>query len=667
MATQWTPYTDDVRLGECSLMSMETHFYEMSRLSPPRQYPLTFSPLGQGFNSYVQETRVNGAVLIKKIERPRKNKVAGKLVTTSRPSSHSPASRDSTTDPSNEVADRDAALSPQSTQRDPGSRRDVSKSEVIGAAIEMHKNGLLDQDAATRLLDLVTSVGGREPEGVAQANCIASIADTKETDLSDEDPRPWSCGFPMWSRKSEKAKSKSPKSGKALDPPASARTFPCNLEQPDDMGNQRVTFISKEVTDQKEINKILGFSSSASVKSGNIGGDAGGSYDCGDDIKEADMTFVVHVRVTNESLDYDETMEFQPIETMAKRLRLDGEKADVEFTKVYGDCFISDFTTGGELFAIIHITTHNKEDTMKIRLHASAQLSPPASPANIGVEMASSEEASSLLKDTETSINLVWRGGGEVKIPHVNWDIPTLMQVANAFPTLVSRSHAKIGAIITPYTSLRSYQEWRINGGLQELTLDYSHCEAFADVLWSEYSDYRDIAADLDSIISAPDEWISAKTQNEDNYAAIVPSPIAKEDLLDPAADTVVGRFLEQGAGEVDSYQLGAKSVRPTVRLATKRPNNAEFNPLDTNPIAVREYEALREARRFCTQAMSKIQRKVRQIEIDPTTAEVFDNYPCPARVRARLPCPKGGDIFDYSDRDQMISAEISVSRSLVY
>ena len=70
------------------------------------------------------------------------------------------------------------------------------------------------------------------------------------------------------------------------------------------------------------------------------------------EIKQADVNYLIHVKVTNQRLIADNVTEFCPIDYIEPG----------RFTEIYGDCFISGFIEGGEFDAIVSITT---EDTMK--------------------------------------------------------------------------------------------------------------------------------------------------------------------------------------------------------------------------------------------------------------------------------------------------------------
>lgn len=76
-------------------------------------------------------------------------------------------------------------------------------------------------------------------------------------------------------------------------------------------------------------------------------------------IKESDVSFLIHVKVTNQVV-YDNTLtKFNPIAELKGR----------PVTDVYGDCFISGFQEGGEFTAVISIKAREraKADSIKAK------------------------------------------------------------------------------------------------------------------------------------------------------------------------------------------------------------------------------------------------------------------------------------------------------------
>lgn len=96
---------------------------------------------------------------------------------------------------------------------------------------------------------------------------------------------------------------------------------------------------------------------------------------------------------------------------------------------------------------------------MKEALDVSLNLGP--SPLSVGAGEQFDKLHSQALRDTAMTISVNWSGGGEVKKPGVAWTLQSVIQVANAFPTMVAQCPAKVSAILTRYTSLRSFQVFR--------------------------------------------------------------------------------------------------------------------------------------------------------------------------------------------------------------
>jgi hypothetical protein len=149
------------------------------------------------------------------------------------------------------------------------------------------------------------------------------------------------------------------------------------------------------------------------------------------------------------------------------------------FTKAYGDCFISggcpsllltsgpswrgvDFVEGGELSAVISIKVADESKITAVSLAASASLAVGPSPLSVGGGAKFDKSHEAVLADTEISISVNWVGGGEIKkrksrlgcresgdscwlflLADVQWTLPNLVLIANAFPSLVARNYTK--------------------------------------------------------------------------------------------------------------------------------------------------------------------------------------------------------------------------------
>lgn len=164
---------------------------------------------------------------------------------------------------------------------------------------------------------------------------------------------------------------------------------------------------------------------------------------------------------------------------------------------------------------------------MKEALDVSLNLGP--SPLSVGAGEQFDKVHSQALRDTAMTISVNWSGGGEVKSPGVAWTLQSVIQVANAFPTMVAQCPAKISAILTRYTSLRSFQIFRykqikiekeqeaikkkedLKQGAQpvqppnakvyktrerlwsskNLILNYAPCSIYTADLWDAYMEYK--------------------------------------------------------------------------------------------------------------------------------------------------------------------------------
>lgn len=169
----------------------------------------------------------------------------------------------------------------------------------------------------------------------------------------------------------------------------------------------------------------MNISAAHSIKYGVIG--SSGSFVDFDKFTDSDLNFFISVKVTNQSISVKDGLVFQGLSTVNSEM----------FRSVFGDCFISGFLEGGELNALVSIKVLNKDKltTVKaewicplllvcrffaVRAHA-AQFSNRAdialsvgaadikAPADVGIAK------SDLLSQTETTIQVGWSGGGDIK------------------------------------------------------------------------------------------------------------------------------------------------------------------------------------------------------------------------------------------------------------
>ncbi|KAF2092679.1 hypothetical protein NA57DRAFT_49839, partial [Rhizodiscina lignyota] len=211
---------------------------------------------------------------------------------------------------------------------------------------------------------------------------------------------------------------------------------------------QSVTYSTRAIDNLSEVMDALNISAAASIKYGTIHGNASAAFVNEGKVLESQLNYVVSVKVNNAGKDESESLEFVPI---------DGLPAG-RFTEVYGDCFISGFLKGGEFSAVISISVHDKSKLSRVKQALDVQLAVGPSLVSVGGRESFEKDNQELLEGTEITISVNWIGGGEIKKPEVPWTIPTVVSVANTFPSMVARCSARTTAILMSYTALKSFQ-----------------------------------------------------------------------------------------------------------------------------------------------------------------------------------------------------------------
>jgi hypothetical protein len=247
--------------------------------------------------------------------------------------------------------------------------------------------------------------------------------------------------------------------GGALDVVTATKgELPFEIVGPAPTTSQSVTYSTRAIENVSDIMDALNISTSMSIKYGTIHGNGNASFVNENKVLDSELNYIVSVTVNNDAQSPAEEMEFQDI----PGLPLD------RFTEVYGDTFVSGFTEGGEFNAVISIKLNDKSKYRSVKQAVDVQLAVGPPTLEIGASEAIAKEHSEALKNTEISISVNWVGGGEIKKPSVPWTIQSVVAVANAFPSMAARSSARTQAILTRYTSLRSFQTWKWSRLLEE-------------------------------------------------------------------------------------------------------------------------------------------------------------------------------------------------------
>ena len=276
---------------------------------------------------------------------------------------------------------------------------------------------------------------------------------------------------------------------------------------------QIVTYSSRMVDNVSDIVEALNISTSASIKYGTIKGAGNSSIVNENKVNQSDLNYIVTVKVTNETSPVQDKMTFNPI------AELDNKR----FTDVFGDCFISGFTEGGEFSAIVSIKVSDKSKVSAVKAAAEAEIAIAAAPGlSVGTKNALDKHSSDVWDDTETTISVNWAGGGNIKPPEEKWDLKTVVDVATRFPHLVQTCAQRTSAILTRYTSLRSFNEVNARNPEEDkfVILDYDLCSLYTQDLFSAFLAYKNIWADLSDMLKFTDRY-QEREQGQD-----VPDPI---------------------------------------------------------------------------------------------------------------------------------------------
>ena len=160
---------------------------------------------------------------------------------------------------------------------------------------------------------------------------------------------------------------------------------------------------------------------------------------------------------------------------------------------------------GGQFSAVISVDVHDKSKLRSVKQGIDVALAVGPAPVTVGAQEAVDKEHRELLQDTEITISVNWSGGGEIKRPDVPWSLSSVVQVANAFPSMIARCSAKTSAVLTKYTSLRSFQSWRYQMGQKdpkwlekELILNYTPCQLYTNDLFNALMAYKKLWKRID-------------------------------------------------------------------------------------------------------------------------------------------------------------------------
>ncbi|KAF7344070.1 hypothetical protein MVEN_01696600 [Mycena venus] len=383
--------------------------------------------------------------------------------------------------------------------------------------------------------------------------------------------------------------------------------------------SQVVTWSAKFVDRISEVTDSMNISGSLEIKCDAIGGGGGASAHFIDSnkFKESDLNYFIQVKVTNEQLVAHDVTEFCPITDVSA----------ADFTRVYGDSFISGFIEGGEFNALVSIKLKDRSKAKEIGGQLKIELDLKAASVKGTAE--------------GTFLGLV---GGDIKDESVtDWTFATLKAVAMEFPEHVMACPMRTNAILTKYTSLKSFHEKTLKGS----PLDYENAGVYSSALLDAYMDFKvmwrniqmaawEVEQGQSYLIAKPNlpEFSEMATEAQKHYMA--QTARYQKLLTGPAAES------ETSSQIVPATPLEDGS---TATQAVAKVGSRELVEAPLPPNALKPYPAtifgLDKARRDCRFEMIKIVKEVDAVAHDPKVA--IDpsrtwQYLSPAIFRMLLP-----------------------------
>ncbi|OCL07562.1 hypothetical protein AOQ84DRAFT_377569 [Glonium stellatum] len=452
--------------------------------------------------------------------------------------------------------------------------------------------------------------------------------------------------------------------------------------------SQSVTYSTRAIDNVSDIMDALNISTSMSIKYGTIHGNGNASFVNETKVLDSELNYVVSVTVNNDAKARNNDMEFNEIEDLPLE----------RFTEVYGDSFISGFLEGGQFNAVISVKVHDKSKFKAVKQAVDIQLAVGPSPLSVGAKESLDKEHREALKHSEISISVNWIGGGDIKKPDVQWTLESVAAVANAFPSMVARSSARTMAILTRYSSLRSFQAWkwkRLGKAYKEfetqklkdientpkenkaeleaikarkwqepnIILNYVPCALYTADLFDALMIYKKLWKNIGEMLQDPSRYRirpsqTNKASDKKALAKItvktpIPSRVTQNAMLQSPINAKPSLY--NGTDRIDSdinraYTFSIDDIPEVVEDWDLEKINNCRDPIPPEPVE------LNEARLLCREAMTLITEEASRLVDHPhlayaeylgktkTTRMKRPNYAYPEALKARLPVPVHDD-----------------------
>lgn len=218
------------------------------------------------------------------------------------------------------------------------------------------------------------------------------------------------------------------------------------------------------------------------------------------------------------SQQHQETLRFQKLKGMPN--------TSEAFNAVFGDCFISGFLEGGEFTALVSLRFWDDGEGSMAGKEGRALAKLALSPRSGDEEVTAARKA--LTEKAEVSVNVSWAGGGNIK-DEGQWDIDSILSIAARFPEMVSRCPQRIAAVLTKYTTLRSFLEQM--PGI--VPLDYDNTVLYSGDLLDAYMEYKHMVRQLNQMLADPSAYVESTFVSREEAAELKPIRLLPSELDD--------------------------------------------------------------------------------------------------------------------------------------
>ncbi|KAG7294217.1 hypothetical protein NEMBOFW57_004287 [Staphylotrichum longicolle] len=392
--------------------------------------------------------------------------------------------------------------------------------------------------------------------------------------------------------------------------------------------SQTVTYTSRFVDRLSDITDDMCVSGSLSIKSGKIGGSGRGSFIDSDKFKESDLNFYISVKVVNQTVNFKDALEYNPISCLSKQ----------NFAKVYGDSFISGFLEGGEFNALVSMKILNK--AKKTDIQAEAKVALTAGPVSVEAQADVGIARENIETNTETTIQVSWCGGGHIKPMEQQWDIKSLMQAAARFPDLVADCPQRTYAVLTKYENLRSFVKRQPKSYSK---LAYENAQMYTNVLMDAFMSYKALYKQLSDQIFQVRQKTMEILPWESKDAADNAARAARK-----AAEAAAAKAAEAAEAALQkalTAPVGGLAIRAAKTSTANRPQKKKANGfypyVEDNTRFEASIGGLDQARKAIRRQMARIVHEVDVIEEFPSLATDEDHeepFQPPASFEMRLP-----------------------------